>query len=80
VLAGALPLVFMAIVGLMVRSSINKMMGGAASGPLGDFQQQAQDEMMKAVSIGFGIYASALASIYFAGMAAKKFLAAKSVP
>jgi len=75
---GVLPLLFMAIVGLMVRSSINKLMGGAASGPLGDLQQQAQDEMMKAVSIGFGIWASALACIYFAGMAAKKFLSAKA--
>jgi hypothetical protein len=78
VLGGILPLLFMTIIGLMVRSSINKMMGGAASGPLGDLQQEAQSEMMKAISIGFGIWLSVLGSLYFAGMAVKKFLAAKA--
>jgi len=77
-LGGMLPLIFMVIVGLMVRSTINNAIGGAPAGPLAEMQQQAQDEMMKAISIGLGIYLSVLASLYFSGVAAKKFLAARA--
>ena len=79
VLAGALPLVFMIIVGLMVRSNLNNALGGSVGTPLGEVQQQVQDEVMKAVSMGLGIYVSALAALYFAGVATKKFLAARAV-
>jgi hypothetical protein len=78
VLAGVLPLLFMVIVGLMIRSSIHNAMGGATNEGLGEVQQQIQDEMAKAISIGMGIYTSALAGIYFAGIAAKKFLASRA--
>src|SRR3954451_13551581 len=78
VLGGALPFLFMVIVGLMVRSSIHNAMGGAESIPMADVQQQVQDEMTKAISIGLGIYVSVLASLYFAGVAAKKFLASRA--
>ena len=77
-LGGLLPLVFMIIVGVMVRSSIHSAMGPVADGPFGDMQRQAQDEMMKAVSMGMGVYLSVLASLYFAGMGLKNFLAAKA--
>ena len=78
-LLGALPVVFMAIIGLMVRSSLHSMMGPAASGPFAELQQEAQDEMMKAISVGFGIWISAIVSLYFAGIGVKRFLAAKAV-
>jgi hypothetical protein len=78
VLGGALPLAFMVIVGLMVRSSLQSAMGGdAGSGGLGDMQQQIQEEMSKAISLGMGIYVSALAALYFAGAAVKRFLAGR---
>jgi hypothetical protein len=77
-LGGLLPLLFMIIVGLMVRSSINSAMGPAASGSYAEMQQQAQDEMMKAISIGMGIYLSVLASLYFAGVGLKNYLAGKA--
>jgi hypothetical protein len=73
-LGGVLPLLFMVIVALMVRSSIHSAFGGAASGPYAEMQEQAQDEAMKAISLGFGAYLSVLASLYFAGIGAKKFL------
>ena len=76
-LGGLLPLVFMVIVGIMVRSSISNAMGGG-NGMYGDIQRQMQDEMMKAISIGMGIYLSVLASLYFAGIGAKNYLAAKA--
>jgi hypothetical protein len=76
-LGGLLPLVFMAIVGLMVRSSINSAMGGNVDGPAREMQRQAQDEIMKAISLGLGTYLSVLVSLYFAGVGAKKFLAAQ---
>ena len=52
--------------------------GKHAGGALGDVQEQVQSEMMKAVSMGMGIYVSAFAAIYFAGIATKKFLAGRA--
>jgi len=79
-LGGLLPLIFMVVVGLMVRSSLHGMMGaGAAEGPFAEMQKQAQDEMMKAISVGFGTYLSALVSLYLAAISAKQFLVAKAV-
>jgi hypothetical protein len=79
ILGGLLPLVFMVIIGIMVRNSINNAMGSVPSGGMfGDMQRQAQEEMSKAISYGMGLYLSVLASLYFAAVALKKFLAAKA--
>jgi hypothetical protein len=80
VLGGLLPLVFMVIVGIMARSSLTSAMGGAASGAYGDLQNQMQEEVMKAISLGMGTYLGLLASLYFTGIAAKGYLAAKATP
>jgi hypothetical protein len=79
-LGGVAPLLFMIIIGIMVRSSLtNAMTGGmGTSGPFGDAQKQAVDEMMKAISLGLGTYLSILISLYFAGVGTMKFLAAKA--
>ena len=77
-LGGVAPLVFMIIVGIMVRSSLSSAMGGGAAGPYGDLQKQASDEMMKAVALGLGTYLSLLITLYFAGVGTKKYLAAKA--
>jgi hypothetical protein len=79
ILCGVLPLLFMLMVWLMLRSSVNSSMGGDVSGPLADMARQAHEEAMKAVSLGFGIYLSGLASLYFAGAAGKKFLRARAI-
>jgi hypothetical protein len=78
-LLGALPLVFMVIVAIMIRSSISSAMGPAVSGPMAEFQKQATDEIMKAFSYGIGMYLSGLISLYFAGMGVKNFLASKTI-
>jgi hypothetical protein len=78
-LAGLLPLLFMLFVGIMVRSSLHSMTGGAVDGPIADMQRQAQDEMLSAIKIGFGSYLSLLVSLYLAAIAAKQFLAARAV-
>jgi hypothetical protein len=76
VLGGVLPLAFMLIVGIMIRSSIHSAFSGG--GPDADnVGQQMQDEAMKAVSMGLGAYLSVLVSIYFAGVGTKQFLAAR---
>jgi hypothetical protein len=72
--------VFMVIVGIMARSSLTSAMGGAASGAYGDLQNQMQEEVMKAISLGMGTYLGLLASLYFTGIAAKGYLAAKATP
>ncbi len=73
-LCGVLPLVFMLMVWLMIRSSINSSMGADVAGPLGDMARQAREEAMKAVSFGLGSYLSGLVGLYFAGTAVRKFL------
>jgi hypothetical protein len=78
-LCGVLPLVFMLMVWMVLRSSINSSMGADVSGPLGDMARQARQEAMQAVSLGLGSYLSGLVSLYFTGLAAKKFLLAKAV-
>lgn len=77
VLGGLLPLLFMLIVGFMMRSSITSAMGGGANNPYAEMQNQVQEEVMKAISMGMGTYLSLLASFYFAGIATKGYLAAK---
>jgi hypothetical protein len=79
-LGAALPLAFMLIVALMVRSSVHSALGGAsnAEGMFAEMQQRAQDEAMKAISLGMGAYLSVLVSLYFAGSGARKFLVAQA--
>ena len=43
-----------------------------------DMQREAQAEMSKAISYGMGIYLAVLASVYFAGVGLKNYLAAKA--
>ena len=76
-LGGLLPLLFMLMVGIMLRGSINSSLGGDVGGPLGDMTRQMREEAMKAVSIGLGVYVSGLVSLYFAGVGVKKFLLAR---
>ena len=78
-LGGVLPLVFMIMVWIMFRSSINSSMGGEVSGPLGDVARQAREEAMKAISLGWGSYLSGLVSLYFAALGVKKFLLARGL-
>jgi hypothetical protein len=78
-LCGAFPLVFMLMVWLMLRSSLNSSMGADVTGPLGDMARQAREEAMKAISVGLGTYLSGLVALYFAGMAVKKFLLARGL-
>jgi hypothetical protein len=78
-LGGVLPLAFMLMVWLMVRSSVNSSMGVDVAGPLGDVARQAREEAMKAVSLGLGSYISGLVGLYFAGIAVKKFLLARGL-
>jgi hypothetical protein len=77
-LGAALPLAFMLIVALMVRSSVHSALGGGAEGMYAEMQQRAQDEAMKAISLGMGAYLSVLVSLYFAGIGARKFLVAQA--
>jgi hypothetical protein len=75
-LGGLLPLVFMAIVGIMIRSSMHSALGGGGN-DAGALGQQMQDQAMSAISLGLGMYLSVLVSLYFAGVGTKQFLAAK---
>ncbi|MFY9561368.1 MAG: hypothetical protein WAQ52_14130 [Terriglobales bacterium] len=78
VLGALLPLVFMVIVGIAVRSTIQSALVGGNEGPYIEAAKQARDEAMKAVSLGLGTYLSMLASLYFAFTAAKHFRVSKA--
>jgi hypothetical protein len=74
-----LPLLFMFMAAIMLRSSLNSSLGADVSGPLGDMARQMREEALKAISLGFGSYLSVLASLYFAGVGVKKFLLARAL-
>jgi hypothetical protein len=73
-LGGLLPLLFMVVVGLMIRSSINSIGGDDAANQLGGMAAQMREEAMKAVSMGLGVYLSLAVSVYFAAVGAKRYL------
>jgi hypothetical protein len=72
VLGGLLPLLFMLLVALLVRSAVSSATAGAPA----EMMDAARSEMMKQVSIGMGAYVSLLAAIYLAFISVKKFLVA----
>jgi hypothetical protein len=76
-LGGLVPLIFVLVVGILVRSSIHNALGGPVDGPYANVQKQAQEELAKAISLGFGAYLSLVVSSYFAVIGARQFLAAK---
>jgi hypothetical protein len=75
-LGGVLPLLFMAVIGLMIRSNIESSLGGA-TGQMAAVMKQMRDELMAAISLGFGSYLSGLVSLYFAAIAVKQFRVAQ---
>jgi uncharacterized protein YuzE len=88
-LGGALPLLFMLLIGLMIYMGISDSVkqSQAAAGAFGgrEVQQFAAKmaaemtkEAMKAISIGLGAYLSAAASLYLAAKGGMKYLAAKA--
>jgi hypothetical protein len=78
VLGGVLPLLFMLIVGLIAHHSVNSALGmGDADAQNNPLAQEIQQQVSQAISIGFGVYLSALACLYFAGMGIKEFLDAR---
>ena len=70
-LGGLLPLLFLAMVALSVRSSLQNSLSSDATGPLAATVKQ---EVSTAVSLGIGAYLSCLVSLYFAATAVWRFL------
>jgi hypothetical protein len=77
VLGGVLPLLFMLVIGLMVRNEIGSMGGADPSAMPPELLKQMRDEAMKAVSIGMGAYLSLLVGLYFAAVSLKSFLVSR---
>lgn len=77
VLGGLLPLFFLLGAGIAIRSAFRSSFGPAGTGS--DFavlMEQARDEAMRGVSLGFGAYLSLFVSLYFAGVSLKRFFVA----
>lgn len=69
-LGGLLPLLFMLLVVVLVRSSISSAIGDVPA----EAADAARDQIMKQFSIGMGAYVSTLAALYLAFLAVKNFL------
>jgi hypothetical protein len=78
-LGGLLPLLFMVIVALIIRSSLGNLGGNDAGNQYAGVAAQMREEAMKAVSLGMGAYLSLIVSLYFGAMGLKQFLAARAV-
>ena len=80
VLGGVLPLLFMLIVGMIAHSKFNTAMGMGAPGvdPNDPMVKEMTQQVSQAISVGFGVYLSVLACLYFAAMGVKDFLGAKA--
>jgi hypothetical protein len=77
ILAGQLPLLFMLLVGILIRSNIQSSLGNSVNAAYG-MQRQLQEQAMKAISLGFGTYTSILVSLYFAANSAMQFFEART--
>ena len=73
-LGGVLPLIFMVLVWMLLRSSISS----AAAGAPAELADAARSEIMKSVSLGVGAYISVLAAIYLGFQSVRKFLVARA--
>lgn len=73
-LGGMLPLLYMVLVALIVRSVLTKL-GGGISSPAE--MEKIRAEVMKGVSIGAGAYLSVAAAAYLAFVSARKYLASR---
>jgi hypothetical protein len=79
VLAGLLPLLFMLLVFYMIGHALRSGFDTVESaGAFSGMARRAQEEAMKALSMGSGFYLSLLASLYFGGAAVRKFLVARA--
>lgn len=68
-----MPLLFMLLVGIEVRSNIEASIASAT----GIFAKQAQQEFLRGVSPGSGAYVSLLGSSYFAIRSTIRYFVAK---
>jgi len=75
VLGGLAPFVFTLIVWILARNAIQNAFGANLGGVYGAMAREAGAEALKDVSLGFGGYISLFVGLYFAAMAAKRFLA-----
>lgn len=73
-LGGALPLVFMVMVAILVRSAITSTTRGMPS----EIAEAATAELTKGISFGMGAWLSMLAAAYLGFTSVKKFLAARA--
>jgi hypothetical protein len=78
-LGGLLPLVFMVVVGIAIRSSLQGALGSGNEGSYVGVGKQAHLDAAKVISLGLGAYFSILVSLYIAFTSAKSFLAAKAL-
>jgi len=74
-----LPLLFMVMVALIIRSNLGSLGGNDAGNQFAGMAAQMREEAMKALSMGMGAYLSLIVSLYFAAIGVKQFLAARAM-
>ena len=78
-LAGLLPLLFMLMIAITIRSSLGNLNGNDAGTQFPGMAAQMREEAMKAFSMGMGTYLSFSVSLYFAAAGLKQFFAARAL-
>lgn len=64
---------------IIAHRSVNSALGmGGANDPNNPMTQEIRQQVSQAISIGFGVYLSVIACLYFAGMSVKHILGAKT--
>ena len=77
-LGGMLPLIFMTIVGLMIRGKLDTMLVQHATESMSNLAAQTKYEVMQSMSLGTGAYVSLLAGAYLAAEGSLQYLAART--
>jgi hypothetical protein len=77
-LGGLLPLIFMTIVGLMIRSKLDAMLLQHSTDNVAELAAQTKYQVVQTIAVGPGVYLSLLAGAYLAAEACWRYLAART--
>jgi len=73
-LGGVFPLIFLSVVSLAARSSLNSLLAGIAP----EVADAAREEILQRISLGFGAYLSVVAALYLSFISMRRFIATRA--
>lgn len=73
-LGGVFPLIFLSVVSVVARSSLNSLLAGVAP----EVADAAREEILQRISLGFGAYVSVVAALYLSFTSVRRFIAIRT--